>query len=156
MDDLEDKTHETGPDQALGKLDWYDFPSLLQARARFTIESKNKEIDVFFRAHITGMVGTLNLYINPELSYTWWEASLIMAKAVGHGIRHAHNLHACVSGHVTSLLSAWGLGLEGFRHWLQLMCCACLYSKSKYFVWTEGQSLRSSKFCGTSEFSTQN
>ena len=36
-----------------------------------------------------------------------------------------------VSGHATSLLSAWGLGLEGFRHWLQLMCCACLYSKSK-------------------------
>ena len=27
LDDLEDNTHETGPDQALGKLDWHDFPT---------------------------------------------------------------------------------------------------------------------------------
>jgi len=92
LDDLEDKTEKTGPDQALGKLDWHDFPSLNQARARLTIESKNTAIDVFFRACITGMVGTLNLYLDLDLSYTWWEASLIVAKAAGHGVRHAHNL----------------------------------------------------------------
>src|SRR5882724_9473978 len=91
LDDLEDKTKETGPDQVLGKLDWRDFPSLNQARARLTIESNNSGIDVFFRAHITGMVGTLNLYLDPDLSYTWWEASLIVAKATGHGVRHARN-----------------------------------------------------------------
>src|SRR5882672_11330182 len=100
LDDLEDKTDETGPDQSLGKLDWHDFPSLNQARARLTIESKNSAIDVFFRARITGMVGTLNLYLDLDLSYTWREASLIVAKAAGHGVRHARNLHTWIHAYL--------------------------------------------------------
>jgi len=95
--------HETGPDQALGKLDWHDFPSICLSRARLTIESKNKAIDVFFRACISGMVGTLNLYLDPALLYTWWEASLIVAKAVGHGVRHACNLCAWIHAYLMSV-----------------------------------------------------
>ncbi|THU75878.1 hypothetical protein K435DRAFT_706193 [Dendrothele bispora CBS 962.96] len=38
------------------------------------------------------MVGTLNLYLDPELSYTWREASLISAKAQGHGVYHARTI----------------------------------------------------------------
>ena len=35
----------------------------------------------------------------------------------------------------TNCPTAGGSGLEGFRHWLQLMCCACLLLRSEYFVW---------------------
>ena len=28
LTDLQDKTYKTGPDHALGNLDWHDFPSL--------------------------------------------------------------------------------------------------------------------------------
>lgn len=45
---------------------------------------------------MTGMVGVLNLYLDPELSYTWREASLIVAKSQGHGINHARNLRTWI------------------------------------------------------------
>ena len=38
------------------------------------------------------MVATLNLYLDPELSYSWREASVLAAKAMGRGIKHARNL----------------------------------------------------------------
>jgi hypothetical protein len=38
------------------------------------------------------MVGTLNLYLNPELSYSWQEASLLVSKAAGCSMNHACNL----------------------------------------------------------------
>jgi hypothetical protein len=47
---------------------------------------------VFFRSRITGMVGTLNLYLDPELSYSWQEASFLVSKTAGHGMNHARNL----------------------------------------------------------------
>ena len=38
------------------------------------------------------MVATLNLYLDPELIYSWRDASLIAAKAPGHGVTYARNL----------------------------------------------------------------
>jgi transposase len=40
------------------------------------------------------MVGTLNLWLDPELSFTWREASLLAAKAAGRGVKHARNVRA--------------------------------------------------------------
>ena len=40
-----------------------------------------------------------------------------------------------VSSWHTALLNSWGLEFKGFGHWLQLMCCAYLLSRSKYFMW---------------------
>ncbi|KAF8573614.1 hypothetical protein K439DRAFT_1624948 [Ramaria rubella] len=87
--DLHDGTKENGTDKALVSLDWRDFPALHQAREKLTIKSKDKKLDVFFRSRITSMVGTLNLYLDPELSYSWREASLLAAKAAGCGVKHA-------------------------------------------------------------------
>ena len=42
------------------------------------------------------MVGTLNLYLDPELSYMWQEASLVVSKSQGHGINHARNIHTWI------------------------------------------------------------
>lgn len=41
---------------------------------------------------ITSMVATLNLYLDPELTYSWCDASLIAAKASAHGVTYAQNL----------------------------------------------------------------
>ena len=46
------------------------------------------------------MVGTLNLYLDLDLSYTWQEASLIVAKAEGHGVRHACNLQTWIHAYL--------------------------------------------------------
>jgi hypothetical protein len=56
------------------------------------LKTKDKKLDVFFRSRITSMVATLNLYLDPELSYSWRSASVIAAKASGRGVNHARNL----------------------------------------------------------------
>ena len=38
------------------------------------------------------MAGTLNLYLDPMLSYSWHECSLLAAKAAGHRVYHARNI----------------------------------------------------------------
>ena len=65
---------------------------LRSACAELTVRSKDKKLDVFFRSRITSMVATLNLYLDPELSYSWRNASVIAAKASGRGVNHARNL----------------------------------------------------------------
>jgi hypothetical protein len=53
-------------------FDVHEQSSLLRQKAR--------NLMYFFCAQITGMVGTLNLYLNLQLSYTWHEASLFASK----------------------------------------------------------------------------
>jgi len=48
------------------------------------------------------MVGTLNLYLDPQLSYTWREASLIASKSQGHGVNHARNLRTWIHQYLGS------------------------------------------------------
>lgn len=79
-------------DIVLDQLNYKDLPNLRRAQAALSVKAKDKRLDVFFRARITGMVGTLNLYLDPQLSYTWHEASLIASKLQGHSISHAQNL----------------------------------------------------------------
>ena len=61
-------------------------------QAELSIKAKDKKLDVFIHARITGMVGTLNLYLDPQLAYTWRKASLIASKSQGHGVTHTRNL----------------------------------------------------------------
>lgn len=85
LDDLQDNSEETAADQSLGTLDWKDFPALRRACAKLSVESKNKNIDVFFWSHLTSILGILNLCLNPLLSFSWRQASLIAAKVAGRG-----------------------------------------------------------------------
>src|SRR5882672_1053983 len=55
-------------------------------------ESKDKKLYVFFQAQITAMCGTLNLYLDSELSYIWWEALLVVSKSQGQGPNHTCNI----------------------------------------------------------------
>jgi hypothetical protein len=55
--------------------------------------SKDKKINVLFHACIVSMASTLSLFLDPELKYTWREASLISSKAQGQGVNHAWCIH---------------------------------------------------------------
>ena len=83
-----DVGHETMSDTMLNSLNYKDFPKLRRAQARLHIASRDKNLDLTFRSRITSMVGTLNLYLDPELSYTWRQASLVVAKSLGQGVKN--------------------------------------------------------------------
>jgi hypothetical protein len=91
-----DGSLETTTDLSLNQLHFKDFPALRRAVAKLTVKSKDQKLDVFFRAHITAMVGTLNLYLDSELSYTWREASFVVSKSQGQGINHARNIRTWI------------------------------------------------------------
>ncbi|KAF8583560.1 hypothetical protein K439DRAFT_1617363 [Ramaria rubella] len=50
LSNLRDDTHKNGTDQVLGSLGWQDFPSLRRVRAKLTVKSQDKKLDVFFWA----------------------------------------------------------------------------------------------------------
>src|ERR1700722_15942044 len=81
------KGYENASDTALNALNYKDFPSLCRARAKLSVKSKDPKLNVIFRGHIISMVGTLNLYLDPELSCSWCEA-LLVAKSLGMGIKN--------------------------------------------------------------------
>ncbi|KAJ7616260.1 hypothetical protein B0H17DRAFT_1220279 [Mycena rosella] len=102
LEGLEDPSPESGADRALNQLNYTHFPSLRHALASLTIKSKDKKLDVFFRARITAMVGALNLYLDSELSYTWREASMIVSKSQGHGSYRARSIRSWIHAFLTS------------------------------------------------------
>jgi hypothetical protein len=80
------KTQDNASDAALNALNYKDFPALCCAQAKLNIASKDTELDLTFQSHIAAMVGTLNLYLDPKLSYTWCESFLVVAKSLGLGV----------------------------------------------------------------------
>lgn len=102
LDDLQegrkphDDSEQTQMDQTLDRMNYQDFPALRRAKAALTVKAKDKKLDVVFRSRITAMVGTLNLYLDPELSYTWREASLVVAKSQGSGIYRARRIRTWI------------------------------------------------------------
>ena len=81
-------TLESATDSALNGLNFKNFPALWRVRAQLAVKSCDPKLDVIFQSQITAMVGVLNLYLDPQLSYTWCEASLIVAKLMGKGIQY--------------------------------------------------------------------
>jgi hypothetical protein len=78
----------------LNQLNYTHFPALRRAAAALSVKSKDTTLDIFFRAQITAMAGALNLYLDSELSYTWREASMIVAKSQGHGSYRARSIRS--------------------------------------------------------------
>jgi hypothetical protein len=87
-------------DQILNGLCYKDFLELCHAQAKLTIKAKDKRLDVFFQGHITAMVATLNIYLDPELSYLWQGSSVLAVKAMGCGVKHAQNLHKWIKDYL--------------------------------------------------------
>jgi hypothetical protein len=96
-----DDSPEMVSDHQLNQLNYKDFPILRRACAALSVKSKDKKLDIVFRGRITGMVGTLNLYLDPELSYSWRQASMVVAKSQGHGSHRARNLRSWIHQYLT-------------------------------------------------------
>ncbi|KZP16010.1 hypothetical protein FIBSPDRAFT_958353 [Athelia psychrophila] len=99
---LKDDSEDTPIKVALDAMNYLDFPTLRRARARLAVKGKSKIIDTVFRTRIMAMEATLNLYLDPELSYTWRQASLLAAKAQGHGTSRARNLRTWIHQYLSS------------------------------------------------------
>ena len=65
---------------------------LRAARATLDLRSKDQSLDLFLRARVMAMTGTLNIFLDSDLVHTWRKASLLVAKTQGHGIMHARNI----------------------------------------------------------------
>jgi len=102
LQNLQEHTKETATDAALCTMMWRNFPAIHRAQAKLTVASKDKKLNIFYRGQLTGMVGTLNLYLDTELSFTWRQASVLASKAAGHGLKHAHNLHAWIHQYLSN------------------------------------------------------
>ena len=91
-----DESPDDISDSALNRLSVKNFPELRRARAKLQVKAKDPKLDVIFRVRITAMAGTLNLYLDPEMSYTWHQASLVVSKSQGHGVSHARNIRTWI------------------------------------------------------------
>jgi len=66
----------------------HDLPKLWKAHNRLTLKVKDKWLDVVFQACLLAMASILDIYLAPDLKYTWKEASFIVLKAQGHGAHY--------------------------------------------------------------------
>ncbi len=71
---------------------WKDHKRLGEACRTLTTKSRDLRIDVALRTRLTGMVGVLNLYLDPQIQYNWTEASLVVARVQGSGVKKARKL----------------------------------------------------------------
>jgi hypothetical protein len=71
---------------------WNDRERLRKACASLSVMCKNKDLDPILRARLTGMLGVLNLYLDPDLCYTWRKSSVMVSKIEGKGVSHARML----------------------------------------------------------------
>lgn len=97
-----DVSPETFTDSVLNAMDYKDFLPYIVPWVKIIVSSKDKKLDVVFYSCITAMLGALNLYLDPELSYGWCEASLVASKSLGQGINHACNIHMDLDSSVSS------------------------------------------------------
>ena len=89
-----DESPAAPADKALDLL--RDHAALSRARETLTLRSQDKLLDVIFRARISAMAGVLNIFLDPDLPYTWRKASMVVAKAQGHGSTRARSIRAWI------------------------------------------------------------
>jgi hypothetical protein len=89
----EDELPPTPVDHALNLL--RDHAALSKALEKLKSQDK-LSLDVVFKARISSIIGVLNLFLDRELRYTWREASMIVAKAQGHGSTRARSIRTWV------------------------------------------------------------
>ncbi len=70
-DSPSDTSPETVSDRALNQLHYRDFPALQRAAAHLEVKSKNRKHNVVLCSHLLAMLGTLDLYLDSSVSYTW-------------------------------------------------------------------------------------
>jgi len=87
---------ESPIDYELEKLWYRDFGRLAKARAELSSKVKDPKLAVVLRSRVASMVGTLNLYLNNTLLYTWRQASELASKAQGKGTSYARKIRTWI------------------------------------------------------------
>jgi hypothetical protein len=82
-----DKSPQSPVDRALSVL--RNRAALSEAQEMLLQKSQDKSLDVVFRARVCAMLGVLNLFLDQDISYSWRKASMVVAKAQGHGVARA-------------------------------------------------------------------
>ena len=95
-----DNVLEPMPDKMLEP--WKDREALSKARVTLVTKSRDSRLDVTLRARLTGMIGVLNLYLDPKLNHTWTKASVTVANITGHGVKRARKLREWILAFVQS------------------------------------------------------
>jgi hypothetical protein len=107
----EDNTEETDIDRVLNQMNYKNFPLLRRALATLNMKAKDKRVDVVFRSRVTAMAGALALYLDAEVSYTWKQSSLVVAKLQGHGASYARVIRRWIH----QFLNSGKLPQHGYR-----------------------------------------
>lgn len=105
-----DEFPPTPADSALDLL--HAHAALLRVQETLSQQSQDKSLDVIFRARICAMIGVLNLFLDPELPYTWRKASIVVAKAQGHGPGCAR----CIRKWILDFVREGKLPLHSYRY----------------------------------------
>jgi hypothetical protein len=71
---------------------WKDRKALATALPKLVGKSCNTKLDLILCARLTGMIGVLNLYLDPKLQSSWTNASMVVAKVEARGVKRARNL----------------------------------------------------------------
>ena len=89
-------TEESPIDHELEKLWWKDFERLEQARTQLSSKVKDPKLAIVLCSQVASMVGTLNLYLDKALLYTWRRASELASKAQGKGPSYARSIRTWI------------------------------------------------------------
>lgn len=91
---------ESPIDYELEKLWYRDFERLTKAQTELSFKIKDPKLAVALRSRIASMVGTLNLYLDKTLLYTWRRASELASKAQGRGTSYARNIRTWIHAYL--------------------------------------------------------
>jgi hypothetical protein len=125
-----DNSPESLAENKLNQLTYRNFPALQRAADQLELESKKKEHDLVFRGRIQGMLGTLKLYLNPLLSYSWRQSSMIVSESQGHGSYLARRIREWLH----TYLSTGKLPLHKIGRYAHLQRCKHYWSKEVYLL----------------------
>ncbi|KAH9014698.1 hypothetical protein EDB84DRAFT_1568033 [Lactarius hengduanensis] len=81
---------------------WNDRAALSRALTTLAAKSRDSRLDLVLRSRLTGMVRVLNLYQDLTLQYTWRNASAMVTKIQGHGVKRARRLREWILAFVRS------------------------------------------------------
>ena len=87
--DLESEGADLGADKPLEG--WKDQEALVKALPKLVEKACNLWLDLILCAHLTGMIGMLNLYLDPKLKSSWTDTSVIVVKIEGCSVNHECN-----------------------------------------------------------------
>jgi hypothetical protein len=97
LEEIEDPSPESAADRVLDQLNHTHFPALRRAAAALNVKKQGQDFRCLLSSLYYGYGWCTQPFLDPELSYTWRKASMIVAKSQGHGSYRARTqLVACI------------------------------------------------------------